>query len=276
MYLNFINNVVEIPIPEEPETPNEPVVPEETPKEEENPETGTSIIFTIGVMLVSLVIFIILIKINKPKYIMFLIPLLLTIPLSIKANEKLQLKITSNIEVSVKPTTLVKGDQFNISLKSLFDENKNYYSVTDEVIKHFKRSEEAPSESVTTKVISEVNSQYEVIAWFDGTDTIYWYSEATRVYLNEDCNHMFYYMYKAEDFELNELDASKMKTAKFMFFYYGNTSENINLDLSKWNVENLEDADCMFEDLGYTSKYTILNLNNWRLKNVKNLYYAFH
>ena len=115
----------------------------------------------------------------------------------------------------------------------------NYY-YSDEIIKHFKRSEAAPSESVTTKVISEEDAEYEVVVWFDGVDTIYWYSEATRVYLNEDCNYMFYYMYEAEDFELNNFDASKMKTAEYMFYYYGDKSSGTILDLTNWNIENLE------------------------------------
>ena len=281
MYLNFINNVVEIPIPEEPETPedpeipNEPVVPEEAPKEEENPETGTSIITTIIVMCMALILFCILTKINKPKYMMFLIPMILLIPLSIKANEKLQLKITSNIEISVKPTTLVKGEQFNIAIKSFNNETINSYSPSDEVIKHFKRSDEAPSESVTTKVISEEDAQYEVVAWFDGVDTIYWYSEATRIYLNEDCNYMFYYMYKAEEFELNNFDASKMKKAEYMFSNYGNNSSGTSLDLTNWNVENLESAYYMFNSAGRNSESISIDVSNWKVKNVTNANYMF-
>ena len=267
------------------EQPEEPSIPPiEEPKEEiENPETGNSVILTISILLVGAIIILISLKLNKPKFMLLLLPMIISIPLCINAQEKvnvIKLKITTNIEIEFKTAKLLSGKKFNFQLKSLSnnleypiwdteDDTNIRWEMDDEKISYFKRTTSQPSETIHTKIISASDSPYEIKAWYDtNTSTIYWYSEAYKVYFNENCNEMFHKFNNAISFEIKEIDASKITTARLMFYYFGYNSPQFYLDISDWDVRNIKDTSSMFAHFGRNSNRAFLKMDNWNLESL--------
>lgn len=143
---------------------------------------------------------------------------------------------------------------------------------------------ENPTTDNTKVVISTSTSEYPVYVWIgkrenssienlDGEDinvvfdTIYWWSEADKVYLNEDCSYFFSgAMFLSDISGLSTVDTSNVTNMSNMF------ADCVRLtDLSAlagWDTSNVTDMSGMFFNCNGFSDASALN--SWNISNVQN------
>jgi len=135
---------------------------------------------------------------------------------------------------------LVKGKEFQNKISSLLSAPiSSKYS-----LEHFKRSTASPAENTPTVHLEiDETSDRAVLAWLDkDTKTIYYYSEADKLYLNPDCEDMFSYSgYK--ELDLRPFDASKVTNMKSMF---SNQPYITEINFSNFNTSNVTNMGRLF------------------------------
>ncbi len=158
--------------------------------------------------------------------------------------------------------TLTRGPDFNQKIsRAATLAGTNFQS-----IKAFARSSVAPSAAMKTVNIEDENwSSYEIKAWYDSADqTVYYYCENDRVYMNEDSRQMFNNMINIVDIDLSGLNSRYVKDTSFMF---NNARSVENLDLSTMKTSRVTSMVNMF---AYMSSLKNLNISNFKTKKVKN------
>ena len=135
---------------------------------------------------------------------------------------------------------LIAGTEFKTKIFSLLSAPLTV--VND--IKKFERSTVAPPEGVTVVHLEiDETSDRAVLAWLDkDTQTVYYYSEAEKLYLNPDCKNMFSY-FGVENLDLKPFDSSKVTNMNFMF---ANMYEVKSIDFSRFNTSNVTDMGRLF------------------------------
>lgn len=180
-------------------------------------------------------------------------------------NFKIGMKLSSNLEsgsyanklvVSIisNPYTpiaiMTEGPNFNAKLKSLED--------FDNRIEHFKKSSVAPAASINAVNIEDEESDYEIKLWLDSTDnTVYYYTEAEKAYLNMDSNNMFYFLPDLISLDLSSFDTSQVTDMRYMF---SELSMLTDLNLSNFDTSKVTNMEGMFSEV---SKLTNLDLSSF-------------
>ena len=176
--------------------------------------------------------------------------------------------VSASLVPSYNEATLISGPLFNKTIKELagdeptesnlsnydndinsanpgdYPVDYNVFSgyVSDNAITSIEFSDSAPSSGDGAVVVSTNDSDVEVLAWFD-TDTIYLYSTANKIFLNENSAYYFKGMYELTNLDLNRFDTSKSNNMSYMFAYIrGLTS----LDLSNFDTSNVTNMSSMF------------------------------
>ena len=116
-------------------------------------------------------------------------------------------------------------------------------------VEYFKKSNVAPANLTTATVVSTTGSDVPIYLWYDQAQkTIFWWSNADTVYINEDSNHMLANINDnstlVQLIDMRGINTSRMKNAHHMFW----TKEGLtkHIDLSEFDTSNLEDAGYMF------------------------------
>ena len=116
-------------------------------------------------------------------------------------------------------------------------------------VEFFKKSNVAPANLATATVVSTADSDLPIYLWYDQVQkTIFWWSNADTVYINEDSNHMLANINDnstlVQLIDMRGINTSRMKNAHHMFW----TKEGLtkHIDLSEFDTSNLEDAGYMF------------------------------
>lgn len=192
------------------------------------------------------------------------------------------------------------GKEVNAIMKTLAAGTDTAYTASNSNITKFIRSDSLNENSV---IASTEESEKPIYMWFD-TDTIYYYTEANFIYLNEDSSYMFYKLknlstydqvynfvtsnvvnmenmfedasYDADSFDLfiDYWDVSNVTNMNRMFCSTGFNSKAIIIwNLSRWNVSKVTDMGLMFSFLG--GKTIDLNLSNWNTGRVTDMEYIF-
>ena len=173
----------------------------------------------------------------------------------------LMISVITNNAVGAN-ATLTRGADFNqkISRAAILA------GANSQSIKGFTRSSVAPSAVIKTVNIEDENwSSYEIKAWYDPADqTIRYYCENDRVYMNEDSRQMFNNMVNIVNIDLSGLDSRYVKDTSFMF---NNARSVENLDLSSFKTSRVTSMTNMF---AYMSSLKNLNISNFKTKKVKN------
>ena len=135
---------------------------------------------------------------------------------------------------------LITGTEFKTKIFSLLSAPLTV--VND--IKKFEHSTVAPPEGATVVHLEiDETSDRAVLAWLDkDTQTVYYYSEAEKLYLNPDCKNMFSY-FGVENLDLKPFDSSKVTNMNFMF---ANMYEVKSIDFSRFNTSNVTDMGRLF------------------------------
>ena len=192
---------------------------------------------------------------------------------------KIGMKLSSNLEsgsytnklvISIisnqyeKRALMTTGINFNTKLKT-FETGGNK-------IEHIMRSATASSFGVNTVSLEdEANSDYEIKAWYDSvTKTAYYYTEAEKIFLNDDSNAMFYNLVNLTSLDVSSFDTSKVRGMGNMFF---GDEKLVSLDLSNFNTQSLINMDKMFYGM---SNLTNLNISSFDTSNVTNMNALFY
>ena len=193
---------------------------------------------------------------------------------------KIGMKLSSNLEsgsytnklvVSIisnqyeKRALMTTGINFNTKLKT-FETGGNK-------IERIMRSVTASSFGVNTVSLEdEVNSDYEIKAWYDSvTKTVYYYTEAEKIFLNDDSNAMFYNLVNLTSLDVSSFDTSKVRGMGNMFF---GDEKLVSLDLSNFNTQSLTNMDKMFYGMSNLTNLNISSFDTSKVTNMDSLFYG--
>lgn len=147
-------------------------------------------------------------------------------------------------------------------------------------IAKFEHSITAPADLTSAKVVSTLDSDYPIYAWFDSsTKTIHWWSEADITYANEDSSNMFNYeSITNQDYvvDVEGIDTSKTVDMSNMFSCgkVGSIKEIRNLN--KFNTSKVERMSGMFNCLSPNSHIQTLDVSKFNTGKVKDMTRMFN
>ena len=110
---------------------------------------------------------------------------------------------------------------------------------------------------MTTSVVSVSDAEYPIYAWYGGSGVIYYYTEAERLYLNQNSASMFDMLPTLKIIEMSGFDTSKVTNMHAMFF---NDASLESLDLSDWDVSKVTAMSQMFS---HCDKLKSVDLTDW-------------
>ena len=190
---------------------------------------------------------------------------------------------------------MTEGPDFNKKLQSLLE---NEFVE----MKYFRKSLTAPASTTNVANVENEDSECEIKLWADpNTESVYYYTEPEKVYLNTDSSKMFYSGYGSEKIQkFLELDLSNFNTSQvtsmysmFLDMFYLTTLNlssfdtskvtNMNdmfyhmpalttINLSSFDTSNVTDMSGMFSSM---SKLTTLNLSHFDTSKVTNMGFMF-
>lgn len=138
-------------------------------------------------------------------------------------------------------------------------------------IKHIKYSVQPPAKNITTATIHNDDvSEVPVLAWWDdSTKTIYYHSEAPKIYLPERSMMLFDSYENMEDIDLSPIDTSKVTSFNQMF----NRDRKLKkLDLSRFNTSKVTNMSWMFTSCESLEE---LDLSSFNTESVKSMSLMF-
>ena len=159
---------------------------------------------------------------------------------------------------------MTTGIDFNTKLKS--------FETSGNKIERIVRSATVPGSMVNTvNLEDEVNSDYEIKAWYDvATKTVYYYADAEKIILNVDSNAMSHNLVSLTSLDVSSFDTSRVRGMGNMFF---GDEKLVLLDLSNFDTRNLTNMDKMFYGM---SSLTSLNISSFNTSNVTNMNALFY
>lgn len=164
-----------------------------------------------------------------------------------------------------KRARMTTGIDFNTKIKT-FETGGNK-------IEHISRSTIAPSSGINTVSLEdEVNSDYEIKAWYDvATKTVFYYTDAEKIILNVDSNAMFHSLVNLTSLDVSSFDTSKVRGMGNMFF---GDEKLTSLDLSNFDTQNLTNMDKMFYGMSNLMSLNIGSFNTSKVTNMDSLFYG--
>lgn len=157
-----------------------------------------------------------------------------------------QILFTTTTNYVQTNTKFLPGPAFNAILTGLNSNNDTDY---------FKHSPTAPANLATAQIVSVAGSEHPIYLWYEPTDkTIYWWSAADTVYMNEDASYMFANVNYGINY-MKEVDASGIDTSKTTnmshLFYYDKPGGLHGVKTDGFNTSNVTDMSYMFSMYNY-------------------------
>ncbi|MBQ3435472.1 MAG: BspA family leucine-rich repeat surface protein, partial [Bacilli bacterium] len=173
--------------------------------------------------------------------------------------------------------TFDTGNNVTVKMKNLANNSSSMTpSSTDTTIQAIKKASSLPNGFTPTaeNTISSSTSEKPIYIYFDSTDgTMYYYSEADTLYLNEDCSNMFNGFRSLTDISgLADVDASEVTNINSFFALCRNLTD-ID-DLSDWDTSNITNMSSMF--IGCSSLENIDGASDWDTSSVTNMSNMFN
>lgn len=164
-----------------------------------------------------------------------------------------------------KRARMTTGIDFNTKIKT-FETGGNR-------IEHISRIMTAPSSGINiVSLEDEVNSDYEIKAWYDAaTKTVYYYTDAEKIILNDDSNAMFHSLVNLRSLDVASFDTSKVMGMGNMFF---GDEKLTTLDLSNFDTQNLTNMDKMFYGMSNLTSLNIGSFDTSKVTNMDSLFYG--
>lgn len=206
---------------------------------------------------------------------------------------------TKDVELYAKwrQATFKPGQEMNVIMKELAGASSPTTNTDDRTITAFKRASSLPADSVRTVNVATADST-PVTMWFDN-GTIWYFSKASEVFLNEDSSGMFYKFRTLSDIEsLRNVRADRVRDMSAMFIFCQkipslkplsgwNTSKVeklvntftycealTNVDgLENWDTGNVVDISALFD--GLTHCNDLEGVRNWDTSKVRDMLFLF-
>lgn len=184
---------------------------------------------------------------------------------------------------------LVNGRDFNTMVRAVSSGGAS--------IKQFVRSATPPAASVDAREVSNPDkSDCGIKIWYKpDTFTLYYYTEADKIYFHEDSSGAFKNLSGLQVLNLNDFDASYAKDMSEMFYglekiynldtsginaksvtnmagIFGNNTRVFHISFNGFNTENVTDMSNMFENCIDLRSVDFSNINT---KNVTTMRYMF-
>ena len=138
----------------------------------------------------------------------------------------------------------------------------------------------APGDETTAKAriadntatrIDDGSTSYGIYAWLD-YNTVYWWSDANKVYLDNRGHHLWYGLTSCTSIDVSDIDISFLTDMSHMFYNCQSLTTLTGLD--DWDVSKVTDMSYMFY---YCQKLTIVNpLADWNVSNVTDMNHIFY
>ena len=176
---------------------------------------------------------------------------------------------------------MTNGPDFNTRVGNL-DPNQAYYvqSPSDHIptkpnIKSFKRSTVAPVSSISTINIEDSDmSDYEIKAWYNTADqAVYYYTEPSVVFLNENSEAMFRWFTKMETIDLSSFNTSEVITMNTMFYMMNSLK---SIDVSGFNTSKVTDMNAMFDLTGVIEQLDVSNFDTSNVTDMKWMFFGLN
>ena len=140
--------------------------------------------------------------------------------------------------------------------------------------KNFKKSNTPPANLGQATIVSTTDSTTPIYMWYNPADlTVYWWSDADNVYMNQDASKMFM---KATNTSINlvsvDLDGINTVMTKNMSAMFQDVSALQHINFANINTSNVEDLSYMFKN---ATALISLNLSGWDVRNNTTLYQIF-
>ena len=120
-------------------------------------------------------------------------------------------------------------------------------------------------------VESDETSDYPIKIWYDAASkTIFYWTEANKIFLNKDSRYTFRGFTKTEDIDISNFDSSEVEDMAY-FFYKMNSLQSLNLN--SFNTNKTTDMTGMF---AYVNSLKKLDLTNFNTSKVTNMSAMFH
>ena len=177
-----------------------------------------------------------------------------------------------------KAAMLDTGSTVNQKLKRLAGNSSAYYGTQDSTITALIRSNTLPSgfTPLTNNIISTSSSTIPIYAWFD-SGTIYYYSDAPMILMNQDSSYFLYNMRALSDLAtISSWNTTRVTNMSSMFAFTGYNATTFSLDLSSWDTSSVTNMASMFWDAGYNATTFTLDLSSWDTSNVGDMSNMFY
>lgn len=157
-----------------------------------------------------------------------------------------QILFTTTTNYVQTNTKFLPGPAFNAILTGLNPNNDTDY---------LKHSPTAPATLAAAQIVSVAGSEHPIYLWYEPTNkTIYWWSAADTVYMNEDASYMFSNINYGVNY-MKEVDASGIDTSKTTnmshLFYYDKPGGLHGVKTDGFNTSNVTDMSYMFSMYNY-------------------------
>lgn len=154
---------------------------------------------------------------------------------------------------------LVNGLDFNTMVKSVSSGGTN--------IKQFARSATPPAAGVDSREVSNPDkSDCDIKIWYQAdTFTLYYYTEADKIYFHEDSSRAFKNLSGLQVLNLNDFDASYTKNMTEMF---SGLEKVYNIDTSGLNAKSVTNMAGIF---GYNARTSHISFNGFNTENVTDM-----
>lgn len=144
-------------------------------------------------------------------------------------------------------------------------------------IKSLKRSSTPPTQYDNAISMEDTTSDIPITYWIDTTSkTLYYYSSANKIYLNEDSASLFSPFIFGNELDLSGFDTSLVVDMSSIF---AETLIGIDsLDLSTFNTKNVKNMESMFASLSFgnvNGRTQNINLSSFDTRNLENMNFMF-
>ena len=185
---------------------------------------------------------------------------------------KLVISIVSN--PYERRAVMTTGKDFNRKVDSIVTSLSNDDGWGNkEGVNHILRSTAAFNDIPVGAIDVESNeaSDYPIKIWYDAASkTVFYWTEANKIFLNKNSRYTFRGFTKAEDIDISNFDSSEVEDMAY-FFYKMNSLRS--LELSSFNTDKATDMTGMF---AYVNSLKKLDLTNFNTSKVTNMSAMFH
>ena len=177
--------------------------------------------------------------------------------------------VSASLNTTYKEANLIGGHTINGLMKKAAGQNNAWIWTENRNVTAILKSDLPPTNIENATIISDENSDVPVYMWFDN-GIIYFYSKATKVYLNNYDEGMFQRFYNAKTIDLSMFDTSKATIMHGMFLDDTSVSE---LDVSHFDTSNVTDMQGMFYNMTSLTSLDISHFDTSSATSMSGMFY---